>query len=105
MGATTLYHPISLHVIRGAAEYHGWRFGKVQHTGAVPERGEATYRVEIIKRPEDLASANVKKLHKALQDCYTDDVRVSDLTQTFGGKLTATLQVWVARQAVLPQNT
>jgi len=77
MGKTTLYHPISLYVIRGAAQYCGFEFGKIKQLFASVEGGRAVYTADITKMPRDLMkSGSLLRIHHDLQECFMDDIRI-----------------------------
>jgi len=76
MGKTTLYHPISLHVIRGAAEYCGFQFEKVHQLNSFPENHTALYNVTIVKFPKGWNKQPLDIMQSMLQDCFMDDIRV-----------------------------
>lgn len=77
MGKTTLYHPISLHVIRGAAEYCGFAFGKLKQLFSNAEEGRAVYSADIIKMPGNLMKeGTLLRIHHDLQECFMDDIRI-----------------------------
>lgn len=93
MGATTLYHPVSLTVIRGSAEYHGFRFGRLRQLYSEPEKCQARYEVNLERVPGELAGLSLMELQNVLQDCFMDDVRVHWLHYTKMGKLACQLAV------------
>lgn len=76
MGATTLYHPISLHVIRGAAEYCGWKFSTIKQIAANPELFSALYEVSIEDIPAKLDTYGPEIMIRQLQHCFMDDIEV-----------------------------
>lgn len=96
MGKTTLYHPISLLVIRGAALYCGWAFGKIKRLEVDNNRCTATYSAEIVKMPGDLAkNGTLLRIHHDLQECFMDDIRIRWVHMTQGGKWTCKIDVAV----------
>lgn len=98
MGKKTLYHPVSLHVIRGAAEYCGFQFGKIKQRWAVPETQQASYDLEIARMPGDLAtSGTLLRIHHDLQECFMDDIEVSWVHMTQSGKWSCRLWVKLKR--------
>lgn len=100
MGKTTLYHPVSLHVIRGAAEYCGFKFGKLKQLQAAPNAKHAWYSAEIDTWPGNLDpdKAGHKTLIGALRKCFMDDILVTALWRTRTGKYFADLDVKLDRQ-------
>lgn len=86
MGKTTLYHPISLHVIRGAAEFCGWKFKTIKQVAAEPEVSMAHYRCEIEIIPIDVDQKSHQAMHEALQGCFMQDIEVFFMRKTASGK-------------------
>lgn len=76
MGKTTKFHPVSLHVIRGAAEYCGFRFEKVHQLHSFPEKQSARYNVTIVDFPKGWDQMSLDLMQSVLQDCFLDDIRV-----------------------------
>jgi len=93
MGKKTLYHPISLHVIRGAAEYCGWKFGKLSQIAGDIETGHALYLAEITVMPRGASLWPIATIRKQLQHCFMDDIVVVAVSHTLRGKWIAKLSV------------
>lgn len=74
MGKTTLYHPVSLHVIRGAAQWMGWEFGKIEQLSAEPESHRAVYRAEITAFPVDPDQTSLAELTRLLKQAFMRDI-------------------------------
>lgn len=85
MGKATLYHPVSLHVIRGAAEYCGWKFGKIKQTSYDPDEQWARYAAVIQIIPERLKNATPVVRLNDLRDCFARDIEAHWLRQTKSG--------------------
>jgi hypothetical protein len=100
MGKTTLYHPISLHVIRGAAEFCGFKFGKLKQLDSHEPGRHAWYSAEIESFPGgmDPDKASHKAIIGALRKCFMDDIRVTALWRTRTGKYFADLDVQLDRK-------
>lgn len=79
MGKTTLFHPVSLNVIRGAAEYGGFRLGKITQMGFDPQTGTARYRTELVHIPSSLRDASNKSLADAFQSLFAADLTVTEV--------------------------
>jgi len=97
MGKTTLYHPLPLTVIRGAAEYCGFRFGRITQYYADKPNGCAIYNATITQMPGDLEqTGSLLRIHHDLQECFMDDVRIHWVHVTQGGlwncRITVTLK-------------
>jgi len=93
MGATSGYHPISLHVIRGAAEYCGFKLGRIRRIASLPAEGKAVYNVEIEHAPQGWQGWSTKTYRHQLQHCFMDDIKVADVRMRFVGHTAATLVV------------
>jgi hypothetical protein len=76
VGKTTLYHPIPLSVIRGAAEYCGFKFAKIHQLHCFPDTGSARYNVEIVAFPKGWNKQPHDIMQNVLQSCFMDDIRV-----------------------------
>lgn len=76
MGKTTLYHPIPLPVIRGSAEYCGFKFDKIHQLHSFPEKRSARYNVTIIGFPQGWNEQPLDLMQSTLQQCFMDDIRV-----------------------------
>lgn len=85
MGKTTLYHPIPLSVIRGAAEYCGWKFGKIKQISAAPLSEEAHYRAEIVLIPHRVVFQPTELMLNDLQECFNVDIHARWLRNTRAG--------------------
>lgn len=85
MGASTKYHPVSLHVIRGAAEYCGWKFGKITQLSGDQERNTARYRAEIEVIPVESQNQTTMIMSNDLDNCFAADIHVHWLRQTQNG--------------------
>lgn len=95
MGKTTLYHPVSLLVIRGAAEYCGFKFGKIKQVRAFPDIQRASYNAEIVNFPEGWDKKPFDAMQKALQNCFMDDIQANWLRRTRSGRIMCYLSVGV----------
>jgi len=93
MGKTTLYHPISLHVIRGAAEFCGFRFEKVHQLAGFSEKQSARYNVTIAEYPKGWDTQSLDLMQKDLQACFMDDIRVHWLRKNRAEKWMCHLQI------------
>lgn len=93
MGKLTRYHPISLHVIRGAAEFCGWKFGKIKNLLFDEHQSTATYRCDVERHPRGYEDFSASILKKQLQHCFTDDIRVTQVSTNSDGQISCTLLV------------
>lgn len=103
MGKKTLYHPVSLNVLRGAAEYGGFVFGKFRQIGVDQLRGKATYEVQIVGIPQDESVMDLPHLWKVLKRCFSTDVTVDHVWLTKQGAIKAQLHC-VASERLSPVN-
>jgi len=97
MGKITLYHPISLHVIRGAAEFCGFQFGKLKQIWSEPENLRARYEATIQQLPSKINQNDMIYVQEALQNCFMDDIRVHWVHHTKSGVLACHLQVQLSK--------
>lgn len=96
MGKTTLYHPVSLHVIRGAAEYCGFKFGRIKQIRALPDIQFARYIAEIVSWPDGWEKQPLSVMQKKLQNCFMDDILVQWLRTLRAGKIVCDIAVQVS---------
>lgn len=85
MGKTVHMHPISLYVIRGAAQQAGWRLGRINLRHLTEDYKTAYYHIPIILVPQDLRDLSLFNLRNSLQSCFSQDIRVGALWITHGG--------------------
>jgi len=93
MGQQTLYHPVSLNVIRGAAEYAGFKLREIRQIASDQEFKRATYNARIVEMPLECFQVSEAEIEKRLQACFMDDVRVSWVHRTYTGRLCCVLNV------------
>jgi hypothetical protein len=79
MGKTVHYHPMSLHVIRGAAEYCGWKFKKITWIHGRAETKRAAYMCEIDQMPRGAVDWPIRTIKDQLQHCFMDDITVDSV--------------------------
>jgi hypothetical protein len=105
MGKTTRVHPVSLHVLRGAAEYCGFHFGRLRQTKLNLEGTRAWYTAIIVEFPAgmDPDRAPVSTMLGALRSCYASDVWVTALWRSRSGVWSADLDVELNRSPVPAQ--
>lgn len=81
MGKVTLYHPVSLYVLRGALDNCGIKVGKLTQIQSDLSRGTALYRCTIDKLPKELKSTlSVKEIGEYAQQCFARDVTVTSVS-------------------------
>ncbi len=105
MGKTTLIHPIPLSVIRGAAEYCGWKFSRLVQKVCEPDLGRARYVAEIAIMPERLTAQGYQAMHDDLQSCFMDDIRIAFLHKTRRDKYLVELQIDLGNRADVQDGT
>jgi len=95
MGKTTRHHPVSLHVVRGAVEYCGFKFGSLKQIKSDPTGMTALYRAEVVIVPPRCKDKSPEFLRFALQDCFNADIKVLGLSWASSGKITATIRTMI----------
>lgn len=100
MGKTTCYHPVSLHIIRGSAEYTGFRFGKIRQLDSDFNQCWARYEAEIISIPSDLPENSMSRLQEELQLGFCEDVAIQWVHRTKTGKLVCQIDADLNRHTV-----
>lgn len=105
MGKTTKYHPVSLHVIRGAAEYCGWKFSEIRQRSSYPDLGKARYVAVIEAMPKRVWGTPTTNMQEDLQGCFLDDIRVHWLHQVKSGKWWVDIQVNLPASETPPEAT
>jgi hypothetical protein len=84
MGKQTRYHPVSLAVIHGAAEFAGFKLGKLRQVDVDEAEGMAQYIAPILQIPKLHEQSNPKLIQHALDSAFSSDVGV--------------LVVWITRR-------
>ncbi len=97
MGATKGYHPISLHVIRGAAEFCHFKFGKIKKIAEFPEQQKVVYVCNVDSAPRGADDWPPKVYRRQLQHCFMDDIRVTSVRLSTSGDTTVVLTVQLGR--------
>lgn len=103
MGKITHYHPVSLHVVRGAAEYCGFKFATLKWMRSTPTGSSATYRFVLEKTPPNLKDAPIGLIRSRLLECFNADIRVGTMRQTTKGNITGELTTYLFADAVQAQ--
>lgn len=93
MGKVTLYHPISLHVIRGAAEYCGFKFSHIKQLYSEPDRQRARYNAQIVGFPSGWTNQPLPMMQNDLRRCFMDDIEVHWLRQNKSDQWCVHIQV------------
>jgi len=73
MGKQTLYHPVPLSTVRGAADYCGRKFGRITQK-KVLEGKYSVYQVRVEKIPDNLQALGIKAIFDRLSSCFNDEV-------------------------------
>jgi len=74
MGKTTQIHPIPLTVIRGAAEYCGFKFGAIRRTSLFDDYTQARYIADVEVIPRKLQNKTDAEILAYLADCFAISV-------------------------------
>ncbi len=85
MGKKTLYHPVGLYVLRGAAELMGFDLGDIRQIQFDPESQTAFYTVQLRKIPYTLRKKHPKAVKDAFNECFSTDVMVHSISYTEAG--------------------
>lgn len=91
MGKQTLFHPVSLAIIRGAAEYGGFKLGKLRQQSYDLDANVAYYQTTVLSLPED-CKANPIEIRGRLNDLYSRDVLFTIVRINSDGRVTARFQ-------------
>lgn len=86
MGKTTLYHPVSLHVIRGALDYGGFAVGRIRQVWANRETGMAGYVCELVKAPKGFMAQSPRNQVDQLNGLFSNDITVTHIATCYGGR-------------------
>lgn len=100
MGKTTGYHPISLHVIRGAAEYCGFEIGKIQRIAEWPAEEKAIYRIEVRDGPGGWRDWPPNVFRRQFQHCFLDDIKIKDVVMRADRPIIAIATVQMHRSPI-----
>lgn len=103
MGKTTCYHPVSLHVIRGSAEWIGFKFGKIRQLDSDLEQNWARYEAEIIEYPKPVPNMHPSWIEHDLRSAFCEDIKIHWVHFTKSGKLMCQIDVTLSKQPV-PNN-
>lgn len=87
MGKATLYHPVSLTVIRAAAIACNWKFGKIKQEWANEDTFTACYLAEIDLGKTGYILVERDALIHQVQECFADDVLIRDIWTTRSGRI------------------
>jgi hypothetical protein len=87
MGRATLYHPVSLTVIRAAAIRCGWRFGKIIQEYASEETFTAHYNAEIDLQRKGFVLFEKQVLIHQINECFAGDVEIVDVWTNRSGRV------------------
>jgi hypothetical protein len=88
MGKQTLFHPVSLNIIRGAAEYGNFKLGKLRQKQMDKDGNVAFYQTSVLSLPDD-CKANPNEIRGRLNDLYSRDVLFTHVWIGINGKIAA----------------
>jgi len=104
MAKTTLYHPISLYTLRGAAQWGGFVLGQIKQLESDVENQCAYYAVTLKVIPSNLRKAHPEKVREVLNNCFASDVIVLGISYSTHGGFTCTIKTDIlAAQTALPE--
>ncbi len=89
MPTTSLFHPISLYVIRGSLIHCGWTPGRISQLACNMTNGTARYRVAITKVPKQEKDASPSRMKTLLNNCFMEDIEVTEVWHKSDGTITA----------------
>lgn len=81
MGKTTLYHPVSLHVIRGSLENSGFKASRIKQLGSSKETKWAKYTLNLTKTPRGFSKVSPYDAIKILDGCFSKDITVTSYSE------------------------
>lgn len=93
MGKTSLYHPVSLTALRGAAQYGGWKISRLHQLRSDVETGTAEYRATIEEGPKDYRDWPARAIRRQLGHCFMEDCEVTQVVVSDPGLVTVYLKV------------
>jgi len=94
MGKRTLFHPVGLHIIRGAAEHCGYLFGRLKQTGISHDLKHAVYVTEIVEMNAEDRDNGLSEIQFDLDACFAEDVNVTLIWRTRSGKLMVQIETY-----------
>ncbi len=94
MGKQTLFHPVSLYVIRGSLEACGWKIGRLTQTKLSTDRSVARYVGIIENAPRGMAP-DPDLMVQDMQDCFAADITVKWVKLDSRGRVAVTLETRV----------
>lgn len=83
MGKKTLYHPVSVAVLRGAMEYCGIQPGRLRQLFSSRHTASAIYTCDIVAVPKGLWGHQMQEIATAIQACFASDVDVIQFGQEY----------------------
>jgi len=95
MGKQTRFHPVSLNVIRGAAEFAGFKLGKLRQVESSVKYNSAHYKAQVIGTPQDCQKKELLEIQNKLNSAFSDDVWVSNVWVTPKGAIYAEIRTGV----------
>jgi len=95
MGRQTRFHPVSLNILRGAAEYAGFKLGRIKQISPPGVSDHAKYIVPLLELPFDCQKQELLVIAARLNSAYAADVLVTNVWATYGGKIYAVLETCV----------
>ncbi len=109
MPASTLFHPVSIYVIRGSLIHCGFTPGRLSQLGCNQTLGTARYRIAITKVPKQERDASPARMKKLINDCFVDDIECTEVWHKSDGSITAYISVDVHRgepnQLTIPESS
>lgn len=101
MGHSSLYHPVSLQVLRGALKYNGFTVGKFSQVLHDQERGTASYDLPVIQWDRSLQGSTINEIHSAINASFAADVECQRVWVTPAGTYMARLKCTTTQENFL----
>ena len=88
MPKTTLYHPVSIYVIRGSFDYSEFGIGRLRQIWSNQSLGQAGYVAELTSCPKGFLSKSIKGQLEAINRIFASDIQVTGIVtrMTLRGK-------------------
>lgn len=103
MGKQTRSHPVSLNVIRGAAEYSGFKLGRIRQNFYSAVDGIAKYTINVLAAPENCLP-NPNDIRRLLNQAFARDCFIENVWVTPQGNWYAVLKTSITVVKLPPMD-
>lgn len=83
MPKRTLYHPVSIYVIRGSFEDGGFNVGRLRQVYGSKDLGKAGYIAELKSCPKSFLSLSPRVQINTINNCFASDIEVTSITTSY----------------------